>query len=90
MRTMLHTIMPFVLLPLAVFCSAANGTEPPRSLSPGRKPTLRVPLRDSKPAIDGTLEEPCWREAARTGPLKVTPGAPRKSITEALLVRPSR
>ena len=39
-------------------------------------PTLHVPLTDSRPVIDGKLDEPCWKDAARTGPLKVTAGRP--------------
>ncbi|MFH1918279.1 MAG: hypothetical protein ABIP48_00110, partial [Planctomycetota bacterium] len=27
---------------------------------PDKRPTLRVPLTDSKPVVDGKLDEPCW------------------------------
>ena len=52
----------------------------------GRRPTgptsarcCTVPLTDAKPVIDGKLDEPCWKDAARTGPLKVTRGCSRES-----------
>jgi len=48
---------------------------------------LRVPVTDSKPVVDGKLEEPCWKDAAKTGLLKVTRGEPAKSTTEAFLLR---
>ena len=53
----------------------------------GKRATLRVPLTDSNPAVDGKLEEPCWENAARTGPLTVAGGKPAKSTTEALILR---
>ncbi|MHC4402344.1 MAG: hypothetical protein ACYTG0_21985 [Planctomycetota bacterium] len=54
---------------------------------PDGRPTLRVPLADSKPVVDGRLAEPCWRDAARTGPLEVTGGKPARSTTEAFILR---
>jgi len=48
---------------------------------------LQVPVTDSKPVVDGKLEEPCWKDAARTGPLVVTKGKPSKSATEAFISR---
>ncbi|MFV2069588.1 MAG: hypothetical protein ACC645_21700, partial [Pirellulales bacterium] len=48
---------------------------------------LRVPLTDSKPAVNGKIDEPCWKDAARTGPLKVIGGKPAKSTTEAFILR---
>ena len=53
----------------------------------GKRATLRVPATDSKPAVDGKLDEPCWKNAARTGPLTVAGGKPAKSTTEALILR---
>ena len=60
---------------------------PAAESSPGARPVLRVPLTDSKPAVDGKINEPCWRDAARTGPLKVIGGKPAKSTTEAFVLR---
>ena len=54
---------------------------------PDERPTLQVPLTDSKPAVDGILDEPCWKDAATTGPLKVMGGKPAKSTTEAFFSR---
>ena len=54
---------------------------------PDKRPILRVPVTDSKPVVDGKLEEPCWKDAARTGPLEVTRGKPSKSTTEAFILR---
>ena len=51
------------------------------------RPVLRVPATDSKPVVDGKLDEPCWKDAARTGPLKVTPGKSAGAITEAFILR---
>jgi hypothetical protein len=56
-------------------------------VKPAKKPTLSVPVTDSKPAIDGKLEELCWKTAAGTGPLKVGHGEPGKPTTEAFLLR---
>ena len=53
----------------------------------GAKPTLQVPLTDSEPVIDGNLEDPCWKAAAKTGALAVTRGRPSKSTTEAYILR---
>ena len=47
---------------------------------------LRVPLTDSRPMVDGKLDEPCWQDAAETGPLEVTRGEPAKSTTEASIL----
>ncbi len=56
---------------------------------PDTTPMLRVPLTDSKPVVDGKLEEPCWKDAAKTGPLEVTRGKPSKFTTEAFILRDS-
>ncbi|MFH1918753.1 MAG: hypothetical protein ABIP48_02540 [Planctomycetota bacterium] len=48
---------------------------------------LQVPLADSKPVVDGMLEEPCWKDAAKTGPLQVTLEEPSKAATEAFVLR---
>ena len=53
-------------------------------------PTLRVPFSESRPVIDGKLDEPCWKDAARTGTLQITAGKPGKSATEALILRNAR
>jgi hypothetical protein len=75
----------------AIFASAAGAQQPGPSPAavgrPDRKPVLQVPLTDSRPVIDGKLEEPCWKHAAATGSLQVTVGATPKSVTEAFLLR---
>ena len=58
----------------------------PAESRPDERPMLRVPWIESKPVIDGMLDEPCWQDAARTGPLKVTRGEPGKSTTEAFVL----
>ncbi len=60
---------------------------PASQSEPDRRPMLQVPLTDSKPAVDGRLDEPCWKDAATTGPLKVAGGKPTKSTTEAFVSR---
>jgi len=57
---------------------------------PGRGPVLAVPVAGSKPVIDGRLDEPCWKRAARTGPLRVTGGKASGATTEAFILRHSR
>jgi len=52
-----------------------------------KKLTLQVPLTDSEPVVDGKLEEPCWKDAAKTGPLKVTQGKSTKSTTDVFILR---
>ena len=54
---------------------------------PDSRPMLRVPVTDSKPVIDGKLDESFWKDAARTGPLTVAQGEPAKSQTEAFIFR---
>ncbi len=54
---------------------------------PEKRTMLRVPLTDSKPVVDGKLGEPCWKDAAKTGPLKGTRGKPAQSTTEAFILR---
>jgi hypothetical protein len=49
-------------------------------------------LTESRPTIDGRLDEPSWKDAARTGPLQINSGAvPRggagTSSTEAYILR---
>ncbi|NQT14731.1 MAG: hypothetical protein HQ582_18395, partial [Planctomycetes bacterium] len=48
---------------------------------------MQAPLTPSKPVVDGKLEEPCWKKAARTGPLETTRGKPATSTTEAFILR---
>lgn len=50
-------------------------------------PTLRVSVADSRPVIDGMLDDPCWADAARTGPLQISRGGPSASTTEAFILR---
>jgi hypothetical protein len=51
-----------------------------------------VPVTESRPAIDGRLDEPVWNDAARTGPLQIISGGlPQRgtdaSSTEVFLLR---
>ena len=55
--------------------------------TPEARPRLYVPLANSGPVLDGKLDEPCWQDAARTGPLKIVSGEPRKSTMEAFVLR---
>ena len=54
---------------------------------PDNKPVLRVPATESKPVVDGKLEELCWKDAAKTGPLAVTVRESVWSTTEAFILR---
>ena len=51
------------------------------------RPVLEVPKSDSKPVIDGKLDEPCWKTAAATGPLEQEQGKPLESTTKAFVLR---
>ena len=62
------------------------GAEGDKQAATGR-PVLQVPQTDSKPVIDGKLDEPFWEQAARTGLLKTVDGKPANSKTEALVAR---
>jgi hypothetical protein len=78
----------FVHIAVAILGSMlCLGRAPAAESGPDKRPMLRVPLTDSKPVVDGKLEEPCWKDAAKTGPLKVTRGEPAKSTTEAFILR---
>ncbi len=55
--------------------------------SPDNRLILEVPVTDSKPVVDGKRDDPCWKDAAKTGLLKVTGGEPSKSTTEAFISR---
>ena len=73
---------------VVVLCSLMGlGRVPAGESKPDERPMLRVPVTGSSPVIDGRLDEPSWQEAARTGPLKVASGEPKKPITEAFLLR---
>ena len=54
---------------------------------PDKRPMLQVPLTDCKPVVDGKLDEPYWKDAAKTGPFEITRGEPAKSTTEAFVLR---
>ena len=60
---------------------------PAAESGPDKRHVLRVPLTDSKLVVDGKLDEPCWKDAARTGPLEVTRPTAAKSTTEAFILR---
>ena len=60
---------------------------PAAEIRPDKKPVLQVPRTYSKPVVDGKLDEQCWKDAVKTGPLKVTRGKPTKSTTEAFILR---
>ncbi len=51
------------------------------------RPVLRVPETGSRPEIDGKLDEPFWKRAARTRPLKRVDGKLANSMTEAFVAR---
>jgi hypothetical protein len=80
------------LAPLLVLTSMLGsvldfGRAPAAESRPDAGPVLQVPLTDSRPTIDGKLDEPSWTDAARTGPLQVTQGGPGTSSTEAYILR---
>ena len=54
---------------------------------PEERPVLRAPVTDSEPVVDGKLDEPCWKHAAKTGPLAVLGKEPARSNTEAFVLR---
>lgn len=80
MRDILLTVAAAVLL-------LGFGVAPAAESRPQQRPTLSVPATDSRPVVDGKLDEACWKRAARTGPLKVGRGATEKSPTEAFILR---
>ena len=68
------------------------GQAPAAESRPDERPVLHVPLTESRPTIDGRLDEPSWKDAARTGPLQIHSGAVRQggagtSSTEAYILR---
>ena len=68
------------------------GQAPAAESRPDERPVLHVPLTESRPAIDGRLDEPSWKDAARTGPLQIHSGAVPQggagtSSTEAYILR---
>jgi len=79
--------LPNIYIAVAILASFLCLDRAAAENRPDNRPMLRVPLADSKPVVDGKLEEPCWKDAARTGPLAVTRGKPAKSTTEAFLLR---
>ena len=52
----------------------------------GEPPVLRVPQAESRPVMDGKLDEPCWRTAACTGPLSVVQGKGRELLPRRCLL----
>ena len=84
-RSLCHIHMAVAILGSLLCLDRALATES----RPDKTPMLQVPLTDSKPIVDGKLDDPCWKDAARTGSLKVTQGAPVQSITEAFILRDS-
>ena len=52
----------------------------------GEPPVLQVPRAESRPVMDGKLDDPCWQTAACTGPLGVVLGKAGNSATEVLLL----
>ena len=63
------------------------GRAPAAQSDTGTRPVLQIPVTDSKPVVDGKLDDPCWKDAAKTGLLTVTPAEPPKSTTEAFISR---
>ena len=60
---------------------------PAAESNPGKSLMLQVPATDAKPLVDGKLDEPCWKDAARTGPFTLTRGEPSNAATEAFIWR---
>ena len=76
-----HLILTSVLISIPCFGRASGDVGGPDA------PTLQVPVTDSRPVIDGKLDEPSWQGAAATGLLQVTRPVPGKSTTEAFILR---
>jgi len=74
---------------IIAFSSAALSARLPAAQRSGdvNRPVLQVSVSDSAPVIDGRLDEPCWQEAAATGPLKPERGKLAKSTTKAFVLR---
>ncbi len=62
------------------------GWAPAAESGADNRPMLRVPATDSTPVVDGKLDEPCWKDTAKTGPLAVTGPGASKSTTEAFIL----
>ncbi len=83
---------PLAWLPAVPLALAVLGALPcpdrsyARERAPDGRPVLEVPRADSPPAVDGKLDDPCWRAAAETGPLVTASGKAGKPATEALLL----
>jgi len=82
-RPLRNIQIPVAILGLLLCLHSAPAAES----RPDERPVLLVPLTDSQPTVDGKLEEPCWKDAARTGPLAVVQGEPSESTTEAFILR---
>ena len=76
-----------LLVLISMLGCVLGGGRASAEVSHSKPPTLQVPVTDSRPAIDGKLDEPCWQGAAATGPLKVTGAAPGTSTTQAFILR---
>ena len=48
------------------------GRAPGAEIGSDKRPVLQVPSTESGPVVDGKLDEACWKDAAKTGPLAVT------------------
>ncbi len=79
--------LPNIHVAVAILASFLCLDPAPAESRPDKRPMLQVPVTDSKPVVDGKLDEPCWKDAARTGPLEVTRGQPATSTTEAFILR---
>lgn len=69
-----------VLLSLALCLGADTATA-------GENAVLHVPAASPAPVIDGTLDDPLWQQAARTGTLPITGVTSDGNSTEAFLLR---
>jgi hypothetical protein len=86
--TLFFCVLTMIAMPDgAAAAQPLAGEQPASRHRPDQGPPLRVPVTSASPAIDGKLDEPCWKDAARTGPLKVAQGEPAKSTTEAFILR---
>ncbi len=82
--TPLRSILIAIVIPGSMLCL---DTAPAAEDESDKRLTLPVPLTESKPVVDGKLEEACWKDAAKTGQLAVIQGKPSKSTTEAFILR---
>ena len=75
------------LLSVLVLTTAGSATARASAAPIKTRTALQVPVINGKPVVDGKLDDPCWKKAARIGPLKEASGKATKATTEAWICR---